>query len=84
MTKHVEIRQAGRTIAVAERAAILEAALADVVAMDLQEFGGRKTYVAWPPPMVEAAMLICRARRLRSADLHAEVFFTPAEVSARR
>tara|TARA_R110001599_G_scaffold34144_2_gene109557 strand:+ start:116 stop:439 length:324 start_codon:yes stop_codon:yes gene_type:complete len=40
--------------------------------------------VAGPPPMGEAAMLISRARGLQSEDLHADVFFTPAEASARR
>lgn len=56
----------------------------DVVAKDLQDFDGWKAYVAGPPPMVEAAMQICAARGLRSGDLHADVFFTPGEVSARR
>jgi len=56
----------------------------DAVAKDLQEFDGWKAYVAGPPLMVEAAMQICRARGLRAEDLHADVFFTPTEVSARR
>ena len=56
----------------------------DAVAKDLQDFDGWKAYVAGPPPMVEAAMQICTARGLRSEDLHADVFFTPAEASARR
>lgn len=56
----------------------------DVVAKDLQEFDGWKAYVAGPPPMVEAAMQICTSRGLRSEDLHADVFFTPSEASARR
>jgi CDP-4-dehydro-6-deoxyglucose reductase/ferredoxin-NAD(P)+ reductase (naphthalene dioxygenase ferredoxin-specific) len=54
----------------------------DAVAEDLQDFDGWKAYVAGPPPMVEAAMQICRARGLRSEDLHADVFFTPEETSA--
>ena len=56
----------------------------DAVAKDLQDFDGWKAYVAGPPPMVEAAMQICTARGLRSEDLHADVFFTPGEASARR
>lgn len=55
----------------------------DAVAKDLQDFDGWKAYVAGPPPMVEAAMQICTARGLRSEDLHADVFFTPEEASAR-
>jgi len=53
----------------------------DAVAKDLHDFDGWKAYVAGPPPMVEAAMQICTARGLRSEDLHADVFFTPEEVS---
>ncbi len=56
----------------------------DAVAEDLQDFDGWKAYVAGPPPMVEAAMQISTARGLRSEDLHADVFFTPGEVSAHR
>ena len=55
----------------------------DAIAKDLQDFDGWKAYVAGPPPMVEAAMQISTARGLRSEDLHADVFFTPREVSAR-
>lgn len=55
----------------------------DAVAKDLQNFVGWKAYVAGPPPMVEAAMQICTARGLRLEDLHADVFFTPEEASAR-
>lgn len=53
----------------------------DAIAEDLQDLDGWKTYVAGPPPMVEAAMQICMARGLRSEDLHADVFFTPADSS---
>lgn len=56
----------------------------DAVAKDLQDFDGWKAYVAGPPPMVEAAMQISAARGLRPEDLHADVFFTPGEASARR
>lgn len=56
----------------------------NAIAKDLQDFNGWKAYVAGPPPMVEAAMQICAARRLRSEDLHADVFFTPEEVSVSR
>jgi len=56
----------------------------DAVAKELQDFDGWKAYVAGPPPMVEAAMQISTARGLRSEDLHADVFFTPVDSSARR
>lgn len=56
----------------------------DAVAKDLQDFDGWKAYVAGPPPMVEAAVQLCTARRLRSEDLHADVFFTHGQASARR
>jgi len=56
----------------------------DAVAKDFQEFDGWKAYVAGPPPMVEAAVQLTTARGLRSEDLHADVFFTPAEASAPR
>ena len=55
----------------------------DAVAQDLQDLDGWKAYVAGPPPMVEAAMQMGRARGLRPEDLHADVFFTPEETSAR-
>lgn len=53
------------------------------VANDLQDLDGWKAYVAGPPPMVEAAMQLGEARGLRPEDLHADVFFTPEEASAR-
>lgn len=56
----------------------------DAVAKDLQDFDGWKAYVAGPLPMVEAAMQISTTRGLRLEDLHADVFFTPGEASARR
>jgi ferredoxin-NAD(P)+ reductase (naphthalene dioxygenase ferredoxin-specific) len=56
----------------------------DAVAKDLQDFDGWKAYVAGPPPMVEAAMQISTTRGLRLEDLHADVFFTSGEASARR
>ena len=56
----------------------------DAVAEDLRDFDGWKVYVAGPPPMVEAALQICKVRGLRSEDMHADVFFTPEETSAHR
>lgn len=49
----------------------------------LSDLDGWKAYVAEPAPMVEAAMQIGTARGLRPEDVHADVFFTPDEASAR-
>lgn len=55
--------------------------VSDAVASDHPLLQGWKAYVAGPPLMVEAAMRICRAGRLRPEDVHADVFFTPDTVS---
>lgn len=55
----------------------------DAVGDDLDTLDGWKAYVAGPPPMVEAAMRIGAARGLRPEDLHADVFYTPEDASAR-
>jgi NAD(P)H-flavin reductase len=47
------------------------------VAEDFSNLDGWKTYVAGPPPMVDAAMAVAFARGLRREDMHADVFFTP-------
>lgn len=57
--------------------------VSDAVAKDLQDLDGWKAYVAGPLPMVEAVLQIGTARELRLEDLHADVFFTPEEASAR-
>jgi len=49
----------------------------DAVAADHPDVQGWKAYVAGPPLMVEAAMRVLSAARLRAEDLHADVFFTP-------
>lgn len=51
----------------------------DAIAHDLQDLDGWKVYVAGPPLMVEAVLQLTQARGLRSEDLHADVFFTPAQ-----
>lgn len=50
-----------------------------VVAKDLPDLDGWKAYIAGPPPMVEAVMVVATNRRLRVEDMHADVFFTPDE-----
>lgn len=51
--------------------------VADAVAADLSDLDGWKAYLAGPPAMVDAAGPILLERDLRSADIHADVFFTP-------
>ena len=48
------------------------------VAEDHRDLDGWKAYVAGPPAMVEATMEATTRAGLRSQDLHADVFFTPA------
>jgi len=50
-----------------------------VVAKDLPDLDGWKAYIAGPPPIVEAVMVLATNRRLRVEDMHADVFFTPDE-----
>ncbi|MBM1171556.1 2Fe-2S iron-sulfur cluster-binding protein [Microvirga arabica] len=54
----------------------------DAVGQDLQDLDGWKAYVAGPPAMVDAAMVVMTARGLRPHDLHADVFFTPEDAPA--
>lgn len=51
--------------------------LHEAIAADIDRMAGWKAYVAGPPVMVEAVGQVCRERRLRETDLHADVFFTP-------
>ncbi len=52
----------------------------DAIAADLPDFKGWKAYMAGPPAMIEAAGSLVRARGLASADLHADIFFTPEPI----
>ncbi|WP_225769665.1 2Fe-2S iron-sulfur cluster-binding protein [Inquilinus sp. Marseille-Q2685] len=51
--------------------------ISDAVAADLSDLDGWKAYVAGPPAMVEATGAALLARGMRSADIHADAFFTP-------
>ncbi|MSO92545.1 MAG: hypothetical protein EXQ86_03990 [Rhodospirillales bacterium] len=55
----------------------------EVVAGDLGDVRGHKAYLAGPPPMVEAATAMLKAKGLRDEDLHADPFYTEAEMVAR-
>jgi CDP-4-dehydro-6-deoxyglucose reductase/ferredoxin-NAD(P)+ reductase (naphthalene dioxygenase ferredoxin-specific) len=54
----------------------------DAVAEDHADLDGAKAYIAGPPAMVEAALDILQARRMRGQDCHADAFFTEAEKAA--
>ncbi len=54
----------------------------DAVAADLPGLAGWKAYLAGPPAMVESAGRIIEERGLARADIHADIFFTPQEMSA--
>ena len=55
----------------------------DAVAEDIASARGYKAYLAGPPPMVESASAMLKARGLRDNDLHADPFYTEAEMVAR-
>ncbi|CUX23930.1 Naphthalene 1,2-dioxygenase [Agrobacterium deltaense Zutra 3/1] len=47
------------------------------VADDFDDLDGWKAYIAGPPAMIEATVPQLLARGMRTADIHADVFFTP-------
>ncbi|MDX8322809.1 2Fe-2S iron-sulfur cluster binding domain-containing protein [Rhizobium rhizogenes] len=47
------------------------------VADDFDDLDGWKAYLAGPPAMIEATVPQLLARGIRTADIHADVFFTP-------
>lgn len=53
----------------------------EAVAADFDEFDGCKAYLAGPPAMVEAATRLLEARGLRRPDIHADAFYTAAEMA---
>lgn len=71
MTKHVEMKLAGRVFVAPQGF--------NAVAQEVHDFGGWKAYIAGPSPMVEAAMQRCTERGMLADDLHASVLYTPAE-----
>lgn len=54
----------------------------EAVAADFDEFDGCKAYVAGPPAMVEAATRLFEQRGMRRDDIHADAFYTAAEMAA--
>lgn len=51
--------------------------VSDAVAADLNDLDGWKVYAAGPPAMIDATAPMLVARGARTADIHADVFFTP-------
>jgi CDP-4-dehydro-6-deoxyglucose reductase/ferredoxin-NAD(P)+ reductase (naphthalene dioxygenase ferredoxin-specific) len=54
----------------------------EAVAADFDEFDGCKAYLAGPPAMVEAASRLLEQRGLHRIDIHADAFYTAAEMAA--
>ncbi|HWH46671.1 MAG TPA: hypothetical protein VN664_02635, partial [Burkholderiales bacterium] len=50
----------------------------DAVAADFASFAGCKAHIAGPPPMVDAATALLKARGVGARDLHADAFFPAA------
>ena len=53
----------------------------EAVAEDFDEFDGCKAYLAGPPVMVEAATRLFEQRGMRRVDIHADAFYTAAEMA---
>jgi ferredoxin-NAD(P)+ reductase (naphthalene dioxygenase ferredoxin-specific) len=54
----------------------------EAVAADWDEFDGCKAYLAGPPVMVEAATRLFERRDMRRIDIHADAFYTAAEMAS--
>src|SRR4029453_6555892 len=54
----------------------------EAVAEDFDEFDGCKAYLAGPPVMVEAATRLVERRGMRRVDIHADAFYTAAEMAS--
>jgi CDP-4-dehydro-6-deoxyglucose reductase/ferredoxin-NAD(P)+ reductase (naphthalene dioxygenase ferredoxin-specific) len=53
----------------------------EAVAADFASFDGCKAYLAGPPVMVEAATMLFGQRGMRRSDIHADAFYTAAEMA---
>jgi CDP-4-dehydro-6-deoxyglucose reductase/ferredoxin-NAD(P)+ reductase (naphthalene dioxygenase ferredoxin-specific) len=54
----------------------------EAVAQDFDELDGCKAYLAGPPVMVEAATKLFERRGMRRIDIHADAFYTAAEMAS--
>ncbi|WP_342236209.1 2Fe-2S iron-sulfur cluster-binding protein [Inquilinus sp. OTU3971] len=64
-------------LSAAAEADVRSGTVSDAVAADVSDLDGWKAYVAGPPAMVGATGAALLERGMRSADIHADVFFTP-------
>ncbi|MFZ5783082.1 MAG: 2Fe-2S iron-sulfur cluster-binding protein [Pseudomonadota bacterium] len=53
----------------------------DAIAEDVDTFDGCKAYLAGPPAMVEAAARLFEQRGMQRMDIHADAFYTAAEMA---
>jgi len=53
----------------------------DAIGQDFDTFDGCKAYLAGPPAMVEAAARLFEQRGMRRLDIHADAFYTAAEMA---
>jgi CDP-4-dehydro-6-deoxyglucose reductase/ferredoxin-NAD(P)+ reductase (naphthalene dioxygenase ferredoxin-specific) len=53
----------------------------EAVAADFASFDGCKAYLAGPPALVEAATVLFEQRGMRRSDIHADAFYTAAEMA---
>lgn len=53
----------------------------ECAAADFPSFDGCKAYLAGPPALVEAAALLFEQRGMRRSDIHADAFYTAAEMA---
>lgn len=54
----------------------------ETVGRDFDDLDGCKAYLAGPPAMVEAATRLFERRGMRRIDIHADAFYTEAEMAA--
>ena len=62
-------------------AALRHGLVHEAVAADFDELDGCKAYLAGPPVMVEAAIRLFEQRGMRRIDIHADAFYTAAEMA---
>lgn len=55
--------------------------LHEALAADIADLDGCKAYIAGPPAMVEATRRLVTARGIRAEDVHADAFYTQAEMA---
>jgi CDP-4-dehydro-6-deoxyglucose reductase/ferredoxin-NAD(P)+ reductase (naphthalene dioxygenase ferredoxin-specific) len=79
---HIVLSEPVATIASGTRLWRRTGMVTDAVAADLADLAGFKAYFAGPPPMVDAATALVRARGIGPRDIHADAFFPAAPAPA--